>query len=319
MKSTMKQYFSIIDRSWLWIIWGLTVMVLGIILFFMHMRFSIQFTWGVEMVVDTVAISDSAASSLENTLQSEWLTNDPVTVWEKDGFPSILIQTRLESEWQIDSITSTIQDTLVAQWVISWDQDILELSIIWPSIGDYIKQSAQSALIWGIVAMAIYVLIAFASMRRLVSPFMLGVITIVTMLFDVALPAGAYGILMSMNPVVQIDTVFIIALLTVMWYSVNDTIIIFDRVRENINEKREKYEEWEISSKEIFETSIWQTMKRSIGTSLSTLVVVLAMYLFGTWVLKTFAFTLGIWVIAGTYSSIFLAAPMAYLASLRKK
>lgn len=64
--------------------------------------------------------------------------------------------------------------------------------------------------------MAIYVLIAFASMRRLVSPFMMGVITIVTMLFDIALPAGAYGILMGLNPMIQIDTVFIIALLTVM-------------------------------------------------------------------------------------------------------
>lgn len=65
----------------------------------------------------------------------------------------------------------------------------------------------------------------------------------------------------------------------------------------------------------LYETSLRQTMRRSIGTSFSTLVVVIAMYIFGTGTLKTFAFTLGLGVFAGTYSSIFLAAPMAYLAS----
>jgi preprotein translocase subunit SecF len=73
-------------------------------------------------------------------------------------------------------------------------------------------------------------------MRRIISPAALGIITVVTMLFDIALPAGAYGILMMLNPAIQIDTVFIIALLTVMGYSVNDTIVIFDRIRENVTE-----------------------------------------------------------------------------------
>ena len=87
---------------------------------------------------------------------------------------------------------------------------------------------------------------------------------------------------MSLNGAVQIDTVFIIALLTVMGYSVNDTIVIFDRVRENVQDNEEAIEKGTVSAEEIYETSLRQTMRRSIGTSVSTLLVVAAMYIFGT-------------------------------------
>lgn len=286
--------------------------------FFLNMRFSVQFTWWVEMVIDAPVISQSVADEMERVLTDAWFIDQPVAIGQKDWFPSILIQTRLQSDEQVSWITTMLNTILFETWLIDWEEGILELSIIGPSIGDYIRKSAQSALLWWVIAMAVYVLIAFASMRKLVSPLMLWVITIFTMLFDVAIPAGAYGLLMYFNPVAQIDTVFIIALLTVMWYSVNDTIVIFDRVRENIADKEKQIEEGTVDSAELFEKSIWQTMRRSIGTSLSTLVVVIAMFIFWTWVLKTFAFVLWMWVIAGTYSSLFLAAPLAYLARIKK-
>jgi preprotein translocase SecF subunit len=92
------------------------------------------------------------------------------------------------------------------------------------------------------------------------------------------------------NNSVTVDTVFIIAVLTNMGYSINDTIIVFDRIRENIQNKNEK----NLVYGKIFDTSLWQTMRRSIGTSLSTLLVIVAMYIFGTWAIKNFAFTIGI-------------------------
>ncbi len=166
--------------------------------------------------------------------------------------------------------------------------------------------------------MALYILFAFAGMRALVSPALLALVTIITMLFDVSIASGAYGLLMSLNPAVQIDTIFIIALLTVLGYSVNDTIVIFDRIRENFIEKEKALEDGRVDHAGIFELSLRQTMRRSLATSVSTLLVVVAMYFFGTGILKMFAFTLGMGVLAGTWSSIFLAAPFAYLISQKK-
>ena len=311
----MKQLFPIIPRSKLRISIGFVVLIAGIALFVTNLRLSIQFTGGIEMVVDANDINQTVVDEVTNDLTAAWYEDFATTAWQKDQYASLLIQTRLNDSEQIDGVTTLLELTLIEQWVISsWD-DILELAIIGPSIGDYIKSSAQTALIVWVLFMAGYILIVFASMRRIISPAALGVITVITMLFDIALPAGAYGLMMLLNPAAQVDTVFIIALLTVMGYSVNDTIVIFDRIRENVLASTKQLEEGTITLANLYETSLRQTMRRSIGTSLSTLAVVVAMYLFGTWTLKTFAFTLGLWVIAGTYSSIFLAAPMAYLAS----
>jgi preprotein translocase SecF subunit len=135
-------------------------------------------------------------------------------------------------------------------------------------------------------------------------------------------PAGMYGLWMAINPAIQIDAIFIIALLTIMGYSINDTIIIFDRVRENYAKHEDEYNEGKRKVDELFEDSLRQTMKRSLGTSFTTFLVVTAMWLFGTGALKLFAFTFGVGVIFGSFSSIFFAAPLAYLFSkktLQKK
>ena len=80
----------------------------------------------------------------------------------------------------------------------------------------------------------VYMIIAFGAIRKFVPPLILAIVTIVTMLFDISSMAGGYGILMAINQTVQVDIIFIIALLTTMAYSINDTIVIFDRIRENL-------------------------------------------------------------------------------------
>lgn len=138
--------------------------------------------------------------------------------------------------------------------------------------------------------MAIYMLFSFATIRKSVAPSILAIVTIVTMVFDVSLPAGAYGIRMRLDKTIMIDSVFIIALLTNMGYSINDTIIIFDRVRENVQNVSEN--KGTVFGK-IFEKSLWQTMRRSFGTVFSTFLVIVAMFLIGTGIIKQFAFTIG--------------------------
>lgn len=174
------------------------------------------------------------------------------------------------------------------------------------------QRAAIWALVVGIVFMAVYMLFSFATIRRYIPPMILAIVTIVTMLFDVSIPVGAYGFWMMINPTIQVDTIFIIAILTTMGYSINDTIIIFDRIRENMKDHGDR-EKGSLIYGRVFEKSLRQTMRRSLGTSISTLLVIIAMFVLGTGVIQQFAFTMGIGVIAGTFSSIFVAAPLAYI------
>ena len=95
------------------------------------------------------------------------------------------------------------------------------------------KSSAINAIVAGLVLISIYMMFSFVAMRKHISPLTLAIVTMATMIFDLAIPAGAYGLWMAINNTITVDTTFIIAILTIMGYSINDTIIILDRVREN--------------------------------------------------------------------------------------
>ncbi|HMT27236.1 MAG TPA: hypothetical protein PKD96_02955, partial [Candidatus Absconditabacterales bacterium] len=129
------------------------------------------------------------------------------------------------------------------------------------------------------------------------------------------------GILMYFNQTIQIDVIFITAILTVMGYSINDTIVIFDRIRENIIINQKSLVSEKITYGKIFEDSLRQTMKRSILTGGGTIIVIVTMFIFGEGMIKTFAFTMFAGILSGTFSSIFIAAPLAYivLGKMRKE
>jgi len=154
---------------------------------------------------------------------------------------------------------------------------------------------------------------SFASVRKHISPLTLGGVTIASMLFDIIIPAGAYGIWMAIDNSVTINTIFIISILTVMAYSINDTIIILDRVRENMARKNDALQKGTALYGQLIEDSIWQTMTRSLGTGITVLLVTLTMFIFGTDSLQQFAFTISFGIVAGTFSSLFFASPMVYL------
>ncbi len=324
----MKQ-FSIIKKALLWIGIAAVVIAGSWWLFLSNMRMSVQFTGGMELVTDT-QLTDETIATVDTALTNAGFSDFNLTKWSRDGYSTLLLQQRFAGNEEVAQITDLIQSTLISSQAIASADNILEQSVIGPSIGDYITRTAKSALIWGTILMALYILFAFSGMRKIISPLLLALVTIFTMIFDVSFAGGIYGILMNLNDTVQVDTIFIIALLTVMGYSINDTIVIFDRIRENTldyladdeeddskgkKKKSKKVSKAAFDRAEVFDRSLWQTMRRSLATSISTLLVIAAMYFFGTWILKMFAFTLGMWVIAGTYSSIFVAAPLAYLLS----
>lgn len=305
------QMFGIIKRTYLWLIIAGCLMAWSFLLFIMNLNPSIDFTGGMQIRVAN-SLDASFTKDATEYLSSQWVGEVTISTKAEELFTDIIIKTSTDDDSQVTQISDNIQAFLIENKYIADEEWIIQASITGPSVGAYMQDAALRAVIIGIIFMVVYMLFSFAAIRKVVSPSILASVTIVTMLFDILIPAGAYGLLMLINPTVQVDTVFIIAILTIMGYSINDTIIIFDRIRENaesvIAEKSKN-----ILYAKIFEDSIWQTMRRSIWTSVSTLMVVVAMYFFGSGVIKLFAFTTGIGVLAGTVSSIFIAAPLAYL------
>lgn len=112
------------------------------------------------------------------------------------------------------------------------------------------------------------------------------------------------------TPTIQVNTVFIIAILTICGYGINDIIIIFDRVRENLLKQKSNNTD---NIGEVIEESLWQTMQRSIGTCLSTALVLVAMLVFGTGALQQFSFTVLVGVIMSGLASIFLGGSLVHL------
>jgi len=169
-----------------------------------------------------------------------------------------------------------------------------------PAIADDIKTSAVWAIFAALLGIFIYILVRFRN-------FAYSVGAIVALFHDTVIILGLYAILWKIMPFsMEIDQAFIAAILTVIGYSINDTVVIFDRVREynNLYPKREK--------KININDALNNTLSRTFSTSMSTFVVLLAIFIFGGETIQGFVFALLLGVIVGTYSSLFIASPIAY-------
>jgi SecD/SecF fusion protein len=172
------------------------------------------------------------------------------------------------------------------------------------TVADDIKKSSAEAMFFALVAIFLYILLRFRKWQ-----FSLG--SIIALVHDVFFVIAAFAIASALGATFEIDQVFIAAILTVVGYSINDTVIVFDRIRENI--------EFRGTSKLVtmFNDAINQTMARTLITSATTLIVVLVLLIFGGEVLRGFSFALFIGVVVGTYSSIYIASPI--VVDLMKK
>lgn len=305
--------FPIVKHSIIWIILSAAIAAVGAIVFFSNLNLSIQFTGGMEIKVNADLPDEKVQSEVTALLEKDGFENPTVSVGEKDGFDNILLQIPVDNQEKVTQLGTDIQKYLIDNGYIKDANGILEQAIIGASIGDYVKNSTIRALGLGFLFIALYIAFSFMAVRDFISPAILGLLTLSTLFFDIALPAGAYGILMAFNGTVQVDLIFVIAILTIMGYSINDTIIIFDRVRENMKLHGQQLTSKKLTYEKLFDDSIWQTMRRTLGTSLATMVVVICMYIFGTGIMKTFSFIIGIGIIAGTLSSIFIGASFAYI------
>lgn len=171
-----------------------------------------------------------------------------------------------------------------------------------PSVSEDITRKALISIVLVSAAIVLYIAFAFRNVPPPMNSWNFGVTAIIAMLHDAFLLLGVFSLL-GVFFGVEIDALFVTALLTVIGFSVHDTIVVFDRIRENLRRERDSFET-------IVNNSILETLARSLNTSLTVLLTLLALYLFGGESIKMFVLALLIGIASGTYSSIFNASPM---------
>lgn len=184
---------------------------------------------------------------------------------------------------------------------------------IGPSVGSELKKKAIASIILVLLAIILFVAYVFRKVSYPVSSWKYGFVVIIALIHDIIIPTGVFAVLGHFLGV-EVDTLFIVALLTTLGLSVMDTIVVFDRIRENITTNRNT------NFSDLVGQSLSQTFGRSINTSLVVLLMVLSLVFFGPDSTRLFSIVLAIGMFFGTYSSIFLASPLlVVIESLQKK
>ncbi len=278
---------------------GLLVIASVIVIAVFGFRPGIDFVGG---TLWQIKFSDSAISreTLAESLKTKLQREDAIITTEGGG--SFLIRTLEVSEADHQKYLEQIKTELGAA-------EELRFETIGAAVGGELRRRAIWAFVLVLLAISLYIAFAFRKVSRPVSSWKYGVITLVTLFHDALIPAGLFALLgRFLN--VEMDTNFIVAILVVMGFSVHDTIVVFDRIREHLRVSG-------FGGKTDFNTlvnnSVNQTMARSINTSLTLILVLIALYFLGAPNLGYFVLTIGIGTIVGTYSSIFVASPLLTL------
>ena len=306
-------------------VWGVAAVLFLVCLGVRGLSKSIDFTGGRNYVV--TLDKEVSAEDVRNVLNNAFIN----TMGENAGQPAnttvIALGTegktvRVSTNWDIESNDPTVDDkaetilynTMKEAGMITQSNveafknpdvrdggSIISSTKVGPSVAKDITYGAIISVIFALVAIFIYILVRFHNVA-----FSVG--SIVALFFDTLIVIGCYSALWGWVPMtLEIDQTFIGAILTVIGYSINDKVVVFDRVRENIQlfGKRDR--------QRLFNDSLNQTLARTINTSLTTLLVLLCIFFLGGDSIRSFSFAMILGVVFGTLSSIFVAAPIAYL------
>lgn len=238
-----------------------------------------------------------AKDSLENAISTLGLGGFSV---RPSGEDSYVIRTKDLTEADRASLGTALS-------LSSSTYSIERQNTIGPTAGAELRSKAMKAISVVLLMIVFFITFAFRKVSKPVAAWKYALVTIVALAHDVIIPTGVFvwlGYLLGF----EIDLLFVSGLLAILGYSVHDTIVVFDRVRENLSRNLEK------NLKEDFEVtvgkSVTETLARSINTSLTTFILLLALYFLGPAATKQFSLLLGIGIIVGAYSSIFVASPL---------
>jgi preprotein translocase subunit SecF len=254
--------------------------------------FGIDFTGGSLLEVDVAGAA--AVDEVRDAVSSLGFESMAVQETGEQGF---LIRTTSLSEDQHQSIIHALE--------ARFGEGVEEMRF--DSIGPVIGQELRKTATWGIfitlLLIGLYIAFAFRQVSKPIASWKYGILTIAAAFHDVIVMLGIY-IAVSHFYGWEVNSAFVAAALTILGYSINDTVVVFDRTRENLASDRKKG-----SFEEIVNTSVMQTLRRSLNTSFTTLLALTAIFLFGGSTTQPFAFALIVGIIVGTYSSLFLASP----------
>jgi preprotein translocase subunit SecF len=273
------------------------------------------FTWGIRFGIDF-----TGGSLIELSFQEEVPTHEELN--EKldnyDFLAGYSLRSSGESGEILRSKEITNEQKNIVVEGLQEDYSVTEsrFSSIGPTLGGELKTKAILAVVLALLFIVMFIAFAFRHVSKPVSSWKYGGITVVAFLHDLILPLGAFSI-MGHFVGLEVDSLFITALLVILGYSINDTIVVFDRIRENLSEVPDDLKEKKFNG--VVGKSINETISRSINTSLTTLLALTALYIFGGEVTQGFSLALIVGVLAGTYSSIFLASPLLVTLNNRRK
>ncbi len=255
----------------------------------------------------------STVVTTETTLGTEVLSQDESTNVDLTG---IKILESGENGYIVKTkyLTSEAHDQLITKMKERFP-DFTEprFTTIGPTIGKTLLHKAIVAIIFALIMIILYIGFAFRKIPREVNPWRFGMAAIIALLHDVIIITGIFTVLGHFLNV-ELDALFITAMLTVFGYSVNDTIVIFDRLRENLI-----HAEKDESVASITDKSLNQTLRRSLNTSLSTLITLVVVLIWGSPSIFYFVLALTLGTAVGTYSSLFTASPILVMWNKRAK
>jgi len=269
---------------------GLLAMIISVISFRSPVRLSIEFTGG---------------TLWEVRFSKPVLPGEAVRVFQENGFPDVNINTIGDEqtlEIRTTEMTPAQKQSLLEAMAAAFGEipEEIQFALVGPLIGAEVTRAAIIAVFFASLAILGFILWAF---RNVSHPFRFGMCAIIAMLHDVLVTVGFVSI-MGWVAGWQADALTLTALLTVIGFSVQDTIVVFDRIREN--SRRRRGEDFET----IVNRSLLETIHRSLATQINAMFVMVALLLFGGVTIRQFIATLLVGLLSGTYSSIFNATPL---------
>lgn len=276
-------------RKWYFLVSGIIILVGVIFLLSVGLQRGIEFTGGTMVTIRF----EQAVTQEELREELAVLGHDDAIIQWSDDAQAFVIRTTELSEEDVVVMQNALTEAFGTLTIV-------EVYAISGSIASDIEGNAMLAVIVAAIGILLYITWAF---RRLMKPFRYGVCAIVALLHDVIIVLGIFSVLGLLFDI-QIDAMFIVGVLTIIGYSVNDTIVVFDRIRENSLKSPGTPLATTVNN------SIMETLGRSLNTVITTLFVILALLLLGGATIHNFALVLLIGVISGTYSSIFIASQL---------
>jgi len=273
----------------------LSVILIGASLFSFfkwNLNYGIDFTGGSSIEIQPMATSTTVLQSDAKKVLDQTFPEAVVRPYGETGF---IIKTKDTINNQDIELNSKLKSALPTH-------EVVRVDTIGPTLGAELKQKSITSIVLVLLAIVLFITFAFRQVSGSVSSWKYGVATIIALFHDVIIPVGFFAAMSHFVGGYEVDALFITALLVVLGFSVHDTIVVFDRVRENLRVSKEK------DFEKIVGASVSETFIRSINTSVTTILALVAVYIWGPETTHNFALALIIGIAAGTYSSIFVGS-----------